>query len=158
MRPRAAHPAARRLRRPRPGLALSVWWRGAELDRRLAAGEDPRVDDALAMRARRLTTARSRRHLADGLAGAVRSAGNPSPGFTAAVRPRFEPAVEEGAVIASIERRMRAPGPVAAQAVALISLLLTDGNGPLYRPSDPEALGSQLRAAAAALDARGAGD
>jgi len=157
VRPRGAQPK-RRTRRPRPGLALAVWWRGAELDRRLAAGEDPRADDALALRARRLTTARGRRHVADGLAGVLRSAGNGRPVFTAAVRSRSGELLEVDAVIATIERRLRAPEPVAAQGVAIVRSLLTDGNGPLYRDSDPDALGSRLRAAAAALNAPGAVD
>jgi hypothetical protein len=127
--------------------------RGAELDHRLAAGEDPSASDELALRARRLTTARSRTRVASGLAGVVRSAGNGRPVFTAAVRPRSEDVHELGALISSIERRLRAPGPVAAQGVAIVRLLLIDGNGPLYRPSDPSALGACLRAAAAALRA-----
>jgi hypothetical protein len=145
-----------RRRTGRLRLALAVWWRGTELDRRLAAGEDPWASDELTLRARRLTTARSRARVAKGLAGALRSAGNGTPVFTAAVRPRSEALIEVGATIASIERRLRAPGPVTAGGVAVIRLLLIDGNGPLYQPSDPGALGVRLRAAAAALRASGA--
>jgi hypothetical protein len=77
------------------------------------------------------------------------------PGLTAAVQPRSEDVLEAGPVIASLERRLRGRGPVAAQGVALVRLLLIDGNGALYRPSDPGALADCLRAAAAALsDAR----
>lgn len=158
VRPHATRPAKERTRQSRLGLALTVWWRGAELDRRLAAGEDPWVDDALALRARRLTTARGRRHVADGLAGVLRSAGNGRPVFTSAVRSRSGELFEVDAVIERIERRLRAPEPVAAQGVAIVRSLLTDGNGPLYRDSDPDALGSRLRAAAAALNAPGAAD
>ncbi len=110
------------------------------------------------MRARRLTTARGRRHVADGLAGALRSAGNGRHGFTAAVRPRSDEICDAAAVIASIERRLRAPVPVPARGVALISLLLIDGNGPLYGRGEPGSLGSRLRAAAVALEAPAAGD
>jgi hypothetical protein len=147
--------SGRSARRPRPRLrlTLTVWWRGADLDRRLAAGEDRWASDELSLRARRLTTARSRARVANGLAGVLRSAGTGSPRFTAAIRPRSEDVLEAGAAIASIERRLRAPGPVAARGVALIRLLLVDGNGPLYQPGEPEALGSRLRAAAAALRA-----
>ena len=157
-RPRAARPASRP-RRPRLGLEVVVWWRGIELDRRLAAGEDPRASDALALRARRLTSARSRRRVADGLAGVLRSAGNGSPGFTAAVRPRsgdvLEPSAASAAsaAIASIERRLRAPAPMGPRGMALVRLLLIDGNGPLYQPSDPGALDSRLRSAAVTLNA-----
>ena len=76
-------------------------------------------------------------------------------GFTAAVAPHSPDVLEAGAVIATIERRLRAPEPVAPRGVAMVRLLLIDGNGPLYRPGDPGALGSRMRAAAAALRARG---
>jgi hypothetical protein len=35
---------------------------------------------------------------------------------------------------------------------AMLLMLLTDGTSPLYRPDEPGALGSRLRAAAAALE------
>jgi len=139
--------ARRRLAR----LSLIVWWRGTDLDRRLAMGEDPWASDELALRARNLTSARYRKRVANALAGVLRSAGSSSPRFTAAVRPCSEAVLEAGAVIASLERQLRASGPVAARGVAQIRLLLIDGNGPLYRPSDAGALADCLRAAAAAL-------
>jgi hypothetical protein len=153
---RSSARVSRRSARRRPArLALSVWWRGAELDRLLAAGADPWSSAELTLRARRLTSARSRTRVANGLAGVMRSAGKRSPAFTAAVQPRSEDVLEAGPVIASLERRLRGRGPVAAQGVALVRLLLIDGNGALYRPSDPGALADCLRAAAAALsDAR----
>ncbi len=55
-------------------------------------------------------------------------------------------------VITTLDRRLRAVEPVSAQGVALIESLLTDGTSALYRPSEPGALGSRLRAAAAALE------
>jgi hypothetical protein len=144
--------------KPRMRLALTVWRHGSELDRRLAAGEDPWTSDALAVRARALTGRRSRRRVADGMAGVLRSAQNGDPGFTAAVRPRSEEVLEAADLIGSIERRLRGPGPVGARGVALIRLLLIDGNGPLYRPSRQGALASRLRSAAAALRPAGDGD
>jgi hypothetical protein len=55
-------------------------------------------------------------------------------------------------VLAVLERRLRAPEPVTPRGMALIMMLLTEGAGPLYRPSERGALGSRLRAAAAALE------
>ncbi|MBV8948788.1 MAG: hypothetical protein JO286_04375 [Solirubrobacterales bacterium] len=55
-------------------------------------------------------------------------------------------------MLATLDRRLRAPEPVSAHGVALLESLLTDGTSPLYRPTEPGALGSQLRAAAAALE------
>jgi len=145
-----SRPAARRT----PGhLALTVWWNATELDRRLAAGEEPWTNEALALRARRLTSQRSRTRVARGLAGALRSAGSDRPRFTAAVRPSCRDILDAEPTIDWLERRLQAPGPVAAQGVAIIRLLLVDGDGPLYRPGDPDALRRKLRAAATALRA-----
>jgi len=55
-------------------------------------------------------------------------------------------------VLATLDRRLRAPEPVTPRGVTLLQALLTDGTSPLYRPSEPGGLGSQLRAAAAALE------
>lgn len=160
-RPAAVHPGIAwpdsRRRRPGLRLALSVWWRGADLDRRLAEGEDPWASDALTLRANRITGARHRTRAANGLAGALRSAREGGAGFTAAVRPNSPDLLEAGRLVATIERRLRDPGPVAPRGVAIVRSLLIDGNSPLYRPDEPGALGSRLRAAAAALGA-GPGD
>lgn len=138
-------------RRAPARLLLTVWWRATELDRRLAAGADPWTSDALALRARRLTTSRTRARIARGLAGVLCSAGNDRPRFTAAVRPSGPGVLDAEPIIAWLERRLCAPGPVAAQGVAILRLLLIDGNGPLYQPSDPDALCTHLRAAANTL-------
>lgn len=145
----------RSARRRSVRLALTVWWRATDLDLALAAGADPWTRDDLAARARRLTSARSRTGIAKSLAGVVRSAGNTTPRFTSAVRPCCEDVLEAAAVIGSIERRLRAPGPVNAEGVAMVRLLLIDGNGPLYQPGDPGALTDCLRTAAAALSDAG---
>jgi hypothetical protein len=142
-------------RRTSARLALTVWWRATELDRRLAAGENPRTSEALALRARRLTTPRSRARVARGLAGALRSSCSDHPRFTAAVRPSGPDVLDAEPTIAWLERRLRARGPVAAQGVAILRLLLIDGDGPLYRPTDPNALRAKLRAAATGLRAPG---
>jgi hypothetical protein len=57
-----------------------------------------------------------------------------------------------GAVLAAIDRRLRAPEPVTAKGMAQLLLLLTDGESELYRRSERGALASRLRAAAAALE------
>ena len=55
-------------------------------------------------------------------------------------------------MLATLERRLRAPEPVSAQGIAMLESLLTDGASPLYLPTEPGELGSRLRAAAAALE------
>jgi hypothetical protein len=160
-RPEVVHPGIALPReRLRPGLRLaaSVWWRGAELDHRLADGEDPAASHALALRAHRITAARRRARLANGPHGALRRARAGRGGFTAAVRPHSPDVLDAGSLIATIEGRLRDPEPVAARGVAIVRSLLIDGNSPLYRPGEPGVLGSRLRAAAAALGAAAGND
>jgi hypothetical protein len=137
-------------------LALIAAWRAGELDRRLAAGESPADSALLAIRGEQLTSRRLREDVAAGLARAVRDAEAASHGFSAAVQPDRREVLAARTVIATLRRRLRAPEPVTARGVILLRGLLTDGNGPLYLPSEPGALGSRLRAAAAALEPPGA--
>jgi hypothetical protein len=139
-------------RRRRVRLALIAGWRAAELDSQLAAGASPAADALLAIRARRLTSRRYRARMAAGLARAVRDAEGAGRGFTAAVRPDRREVIAARTVLATLDRRLRAAEPVSAQGIALLESLLSDGASPLYRPTEPGALGSQLRAAAAALE------
>lgn len=133
-------------------LALIAGWQAAELDRQLAAGAGPRASALLAVRAQRLTSRRYRARMAAGLARAVRDAEGSGRGFTAAVRPDRREVLAARTVLATLDGRLRAVEPVSAQGIALLELLLTDGASPLYRPTGPGALGSRLRAAAAALE------
>jgi hypothetical protein len=96
----------------------------------------------------------ARARVADGLARAVRDALS-GPGFSAAVRPDRREVLAARTVPSVLDLRLRAPEPVTARGVALLRELLIDGAGPLYRCSEPGALGSRLRAAAAALGPRG---
>lgn len=141
---------AERWRRVR--LAVIVWCQAAQLDRQLAAGTSPQASPGIGLRARRITGRRSRKRLADGLVRALSSAQDSTPGFSAAVRPHRREVLAARIVLAALDRRLRAPEPVTAHGVAMLQMLLTEGSSPLYRPSEPGALGSRLRAAAAALE------
>jgi hypothetical protein len=79
-------------------------------------------------------------------------------GFSAAVGPNRRELLAARTVLGALERRLRAPEPVAARGVALLYTLLTDASSALYRPGEPGALGSELRAAAAALEPSHAGE
>jgi hypothetical protein len=133
-------------------LALIAGWRAGDLDRKLAAGASPSADALLAIRARRLTGPRYRARVAAGLARAVRDAEASTRGFSAAVRPDRREVIAARTVLTTLERRLRGAGQVSARGVALLESLLTDGTSPLYLPGEPGALGSRLRAAAAALE------
>ena len=132
-------------------LALIAVWRAAELDRELAAGARPAPGTLLALHGRRITSRRGRAHVADGLARALRDA-LAGPRLSAAVQPDRNEVLAARAVLAVLDRRLRAPQPVTAQGVAALRELLVDGGGPLYRCSEPGMLGSRLRSAAAALE------
>lgn len=88
--------------------------------------------------------------LADGLARALRSAQDPTAGLTAAILPNIEETLAAQAVLSSLDRRLRSDEPVSGRGLKMIEALLTDGDSALYRPREVGALGSQLRAAAAA--------
>jgi hypothetical protein len=141
-----------RVRRRPVRNALLARWHALELDRQLAAGAAPSSNAVLAMRARRITAARSRRRISGGLAGALSRAQHGHPGFTAAVRSDAREVLAARTVLTALAVRLRAPEPVAPQGAAMLLMLLTDGTSPLYRPGEPGALGSRLRAAAAALE------
>jgi hypothetical protein len=133
-------------------LALFAWWQVGQLDRRLAEGTSPSASPVLAIHAERITGQRERSRVADGLARARRDAHTASPGFSAAVRPQASEVRAAHIVLETLERRLRAPEQVTPRGVALLRVLLTNGASPLYRPVEPGALGSDLRAAAAALE------
>lgn len=137
----------------RLALFVVVRSRALELDRLLAAGAAPEQSPAIAGRARILTGRRSRRRLAAGLGRALRSAGSEYRGLSAAVAPDSVAVLAARPVLGALERRLRDPRPIRAQGAAMLSILLTDGTSPLYRGSDPGALGSELRSAASSLDA-----
>jgi len=131
-------------------LGVLVSWHGAELDGLLAAGADPHASVLLAERARRLTTPRSRKRVAQGLRRAWRSA-QARPGFSAAVRPNANELLAARAVVAAIDHRLRSPDPVRAQGVARLQALLTNGGSALYLTDSEGRLASELRRAASAL-------
>jgi hypothetical protein len=133
-------------------LAFAVRWRAGELDRELAAGTSADASDLLSLRAERITRPRGRACVADGLTRAVNQAEDGVPGFTSAVRPNGAEVLASGVVLTNLDRRLRAAQDVRANGMAMLHLLLTEPDSLLYRPADAGALGSYLRAAAAALE------
>lgn len=131
-------------------LRLTAAWCGAALDRTLAQGVDPHTSAVLALRARKLTSPRGRRRIADGLAGALRSANTTGRSLTSAAQPDARELLDARGVLTAVERRLRGSEAVNARGVAMLGTLLTNGASPLYRPSGPGELASRLRAAAAA--------
>ncbi|MBV8954543.1 MAG: hypothetical protein JO153_13935 [Solirubrobacterales bacterium] len=147
-------PTARaRPRRPLQDLRVLIVaaWRGAALDRELAAGANPHLSALLARRAQTLTSARNRNTVGRGLARALRSAQRPPGGFTAAIWPVTSELLAAEAVLRALDLRLRDGRPIQPQGMALLRQLLTDPGSALYQAGERGTLASELRAAAAAL-------
>jgi hypothetical protein len=154
-----AWPAAARASRRRAGWrrrtrwALLARWHADTLDHALASGAGPYAGALLAVRAQQLTTAHSRRRLAGGLARVRRDAVDELSGFTAVVAPDRHEVAAAAPEITNLERRLRDGARVDAAGVAMLRLLLTDGESPLYDPVGAGSLARHLRAVAGALGA-----
>lgn len=113
---------------------LGVLTHRRSLDRRLAEGQRADRDPALSLRARQLTSGRSRRSLAGSLKRTVQLAREPR---------RFGPAVpvdrravlEARLQILEIASRLEDGAPTNPRGVAIVHELLTDGSSPLYASS-----------------------
>lgn len=135
---------------------ISARLHAPSLDRRLAAGAAPESDVLLALRARRLARIESRRELALSvmrlLAAAEPRRRSPLLPFEPqpmAVMPRVVAAHDD---LERLVTSLLAPAPVSARGVAAVSLLLSDGSGPLYRAESTDDLGALVRRTIVALD------
>jgi hypothetical protein len=140
------------LRRLRPWQRLVAYAGTARLDRALADGANPEASVALAARAARLTSTKFRGDLAAGLRRVLLAAALPvlpagvatSRGPVATAHPLRAPLrsarIRQSApVLAELASRLLEPGPVPVQGVAMVTELLTNGAGPLYRDAAPKA-------------------
>jgi hypothetical protein len=147
------------LRRLRPWHRLLARCAAARLDRELAAGTSPETSASLAARAMQLTSTKVRRDLAASVHRILAAAGQPPAAILApatAVRPArlpLSPArITRSAVpLATLAQSLAAPGPVPVQGVAMVSQLLADGTGPLYRQAHGDDLGDLIETATRAL-------
>jgi hypothetical protein len=132
--------------------ALLARWHAEALDSQLAAGANPSDSALLAMRAQQLTTARSRRQLAAGLARAQRDAASDLSALTTVVTPdRYEVAAA-AREIAALKRRLGDGERVDPAGAAMLRLLLSDATSPLYDPVGPGSLARHLHRAGAELE------
>jgi hypothetical protein len=158
------------IRRVSPWHRLLARGLAASLDRQLAGGARPEANAILAARAMVLTSARYRRALAANLrrmlaasaASAVpaspralprplssaRAAGVALPPHVPIRRDRIARSAPE---LTELADYLTARGPVPARGVALVSQLLADGGGPLYRAGGRQDLGDLVGQAAQAL-------
>jgi hypothetical protein len=152
------------LRRLRPWDRIMARCRAARLDRELARGARPETNVGLAARAVRLTSMKSRRELAKSLQrilATVLPAG--SRGGPMAVDPparvdryphvpvRRDRISRSASELAELAAHLVQPGPVPARGVAMVTQLLTDGGGPLYRRACHDDLTALVEQATQAL-------
>ena len=151
---------------------LSPWHRllarglAASLDRQLAGGARPEASAILAARAMVLTSARYRRALAANLRRMLAASASPQalPRRVSAARAAraavaFPPHVpirrdriaRSAPELTELANCLTARGPVPARGVALVSQLLADGGGPLYRAGGRGDLDAVIGRAAQAL-------
>jgi hypothetical protein len=147
------------LRRLRPWHRALARCAAARLDRELAAGTSPETSASLAARAIQLTSMRFRRDLAASVQRILAAAGEPpatsappaAVGHPPRVPLRQAPIRQSAGPLAQLAGYLAAPGPVPARGVAVISEMLADGTGPLYRDACGDDLGDIIETAAQAL-------
>ena len=141
------------LRRLRPWHRLAARARAGQLDRELAGGASPEASASLAARAMLLTSMPFRRDLATSLYRIVLAAGEEppvqyaAPKSPAVARPPRIPLRQarisrSAGLLTELASRLVEPGPVPVAGVAMVSLLLADGTGPLYREASRDDLGT----------------
>jgi hypothetical protein len=138
-----------------PGLIVRarVWIRALELDAALAGGADPAKSEELELRAKQLADRKTRNKLATAITHLIRTAdGHRAP--IATPNPPFRPKQVQAnrSLLFELAERLRGPRSVALQGMALTSLLLNDGRGPLTTDIDPLTLKRALLTTLAALN------
>jgi hypothetical protein len=144
------------LGRLRPWHRVLARCAASRLDRELAAGASPESSPCLAARAVQLTSMKSRRSLAASVQRILAAAGDPAAVTVITARPSRLPLArarirQSAGPLAMLAGCLAAPGPVPAQGVAMVSQLLADGTGPLYREASADDLGGLIGEATRAL-------
>jgi hypothetical protein len=138
-----------------PGLMLRarVWIRQLELDAALAGGADPAQSEELELRAKQLADRKTRNKLATAISHRIGIADGQRAAIAAPNSP-FRPKQVQAnrSLLVELAERLRGPRSVALRGMALTSLLLNDGRGPLTTESDPATLERAVRATLAALN------
>jgi hypothetical protein len=138
------------LRRFQPWHRLLARLLAPRLDRKLAEGARPETAMTLAARAEQMTSAEFRRQLAASLRRLMTAPGWPTTPYVPVNRGRISRSAPE---LAELAGRLTRPGPAPAQGVAMVSQLLADGGGPLYRPASRDDLAMLIERAEQALAA-----
>jgi hypothetical protein len=126
---------------------LRVRLHASSLERRLAAGEEPRSDRALELRAAQLVAPRERRALAAAIENIVDEVDRPSASISAAA-PVSRAAIKQARPqLLELAADLRSARPVQAAGVICVRSLLCDGSSPLYGVSEENALSGAVEEA-----------
>src|ERR1700724_1302543 len=148
------------VRRLRPWHRMLAGGLATRLDRQLAEGVPPEASAILAARAMFLTSVGFRRALAASLrrilAVSASPDARPRPSAAGVARPphvqlRRDRIARSASELAGLAGFLAEQGPVPAQGVAMVSQLLTDGGGPLYRAGSRDNLDAIIERASQAL-------
>lgn len=133
---------------PSPAQRLRVRLSHDSLDAQLAAGIDSGSDDALALRAAQLCSARHRRRLASWVERLAReSESDYAPGLSSALPLAREQVGDAHDSLLQVAEVLRDSEPVRPRGVAMVQRLLTDAGSVLYTDTAPGAVELQVRAA-----------
>ncbi len=126
---------------------------GGRLDHALAAGASPEASAELALRGQCLVRPSERRALARSVLRLLAEAYRPAPRLFRSGSPiRRDQVRGAAAELQSLVDHLLAPVPVSARGVAHVTVLLSDGSGPLYHPARSADLRSHVLQAINALD------
>jgi hypothetical protein len=149
-------PARSRPHRPSLALRARVWLKNLELDAALAGGgANPAQSDELALRAKQLAEPRRRRELAKAITHLIAIADRNNRAAIVTPYPLFRPRQVQvnRSLLLELAERLRGQRPHAVRGLAMTSLMLEDGRGPLTTDSNPATLERAVRACLSALDA-----
>jgi hypothetical protein len=145
---------ARGVPRTPPAIRIQSRLHRGRLDRELIAGAEPNLDPLRHERACQLVGEEWRRRCAASLERLLAEADSPPRPFNPKV-PIARAAIRDSRCrLDTLVERLRGPAYVSPQGVAMITVLLADGAGPLYgsAPSHPEVLVRALEDTLHAID------
>lgn len=128
------------------------------LDVALARGAPADARGDLSLRAHRLISLRTRQRLAREIRQVLRDAARPRHPLERRLHPSAPDVMDAAPLLYDLADELSYPGPVDAQGVAQVRLLLRDGTGPLYDAPWPGDLEHYLARALAALTPPGAAE
>jgi hypothetical protein len=149
------HSRPQRSHRPSLALRARVWLKNVELDATLAGGADPTGTEELALRAHQLAEPKKRGQLAAAIVRLIAMADRRNRATVIPSLAPFRPWQVEAnrSLLLDLARRLRDQGPHPLQGVAMASLLLENGAGPLFFDDRRTTLERAVRACLSALDA-----